>query len=77
MPVRSLDFAPEHPLFHSRPVEHPAEVPFALAADAEGNIEEHPLLRCMGRTGNGCKRAEKGQRNPFCRNVFHDVDLSG
>ena len=31
----------------------------------------------VGRTGNGCKRAEKGQRNPFCRNVFHDVDLSG
>lgn len=52
MQSRSLDFAPEHPLFRSRPIEHPAEVPFALVADAEGNIEEHPQLRCMGRTGN-------------------------
>jgi hypothetical protein len=52
MQPRSLDFAPEHPLFRSRPIEHPAEVPFALVADAEGNIEEHPQLRCMGRTGN-------------------------
>jgi hypothetical protein len=31
----------------------------------------------VGRTGSCCKRAEKGQRNPMCRNVFHDVDLSG
>jgi len=45
MQPRSLDFAPEHPLFRSRPIEHPAEVPFALVADAEGNIEEHPALR--------------------------------
>ena len=52
MPLRSLDFAPEHPLFRARPIEHPAEVPFALSADAEGQIQEHPTLRCMGRTGN-------------------------
>jgi hypothetical protein len=31
----------------------------------------------VGRAGCCCKRAEKGQRNPFCKNVFHDVDLSG
>ncbi len=31
----------------------------------------------VGRTGSCCKRAEKGQRNPMCRNMFHDVDLSG
>ena len=28
-------------------------------------------------TGRHCQRAEKGQRNPFSRNLFHDVDLSG
>ena len=39
------------PLFMSRPVEHPTEVPFMLFADAEGEIVEHESWRCVGRTG--------------------------
>ena len=39
------------PLFQARPVEHPAEVPFMLFADAEGEIVEHETWRCVGRTG--------------------------
>lgn len=39
-------------MFTKRVETHPSEVPLMLFADAEGHIQEHDYLRCMGRTGN-------------------------
>lgn len=49
MPLQSIGM--EHPLFPTRKPEHPAEVPFMVFADENGDIIDHDVLRCVGRSG--------------------------
>ncbi len=45
-------------MFIQETEKNPEQVPFMLYADKEGNIQEHPNLLCMARTGNQIERVK-------------------